>query len=109
MTRITCVCIDFSYFQERAGRFKRFASLFYKFSPVLMRECPKETVDAWKQMRRFLKPRCLIPALVQCNQPADPTQVFMHAADYILHVLLLHNICTSLRVDCIGLLVFPAI
>ena len=34
-----------------------------------------ETVDAWKQMKRFLKPRSLIPALVQCNQPADPKQV----------------------------------
>ena len=61
--------------QDRARRFKRFANLFYKFSPVLMRQCPLETVEAWKQMRRNLKPRSLIPALVQCNQPADPKQV----------------------------------
>ena len=62
-------------FQERAGRFKRFANLFYKFSPLLMRQCPMETVEAWKAMRRYLKPRSLIPALVQCNQPVDHTQV----------------------------------
>jgi hypothetical protein len=61
--------------KERTGRFKRFATLFYKFSPVLMRQCPMETVEAWEAMRRYLKPRCLIPALVQCNQPVDHTQL----------------------------------
>ena len=62
--------------QERVGRFKRFGSLFYKFSPVLMRQCPMETVEAWKRMKRYLQPRKLIPALVQCNQPADRKQVW---------------------------------
>ena len=62
--------------QERVGRFKRFGNLFYKFSPVLMRQCPMETVEAWKRMKRYLQPRKLIPALVQCNQPADRKQVW---------------------------------
>lgn len=62
-------------FQERTGRFKRFALLFYKFSPSFMRQCPIETVEAWVRMGRYLVPKKLIPALVQGSQPGDRKQV----------------------------------
>ena len=60
---------------EQRSKFKRFASLFYKFSPTLMRHCAPETVDAWIRMGRHLSPKKLIPALIQCNSPADQQQV----------------------------------
>lgn len=61
--------------KEQSSKFKRFAGLFYKFSPALMRHCPLETVDAWIRMGRHLSPKKLIPALIQCNVPADQQQV----------------------------------
>ncbi|KAK2189905.1 hypothetical protein NP493_94g03000 [Ridgeia piscesae] len=39
--------------------------LFYKFSPLLMQNIPKETVDVWIAKRGKLESRKLIPALVQ--------------------------------------------
>jgi hypothetical protein len=39
--------------------------LFYKFSPILMQNIPKETVDAWIAKKDQLDPKRLIPALVQ--------------------------------------------
>ena len=42
--------------------------LFYKFSPILMQNIPKETVDAWIAKKNHLLPKRLIPALVQYDQ-----------------------------------------
>ena len=61
--------------KERRTRFKPFAELFYKFSPALVKKCPRETVDAWITMGKHLEPHKLIPALIQCNQPVDSAQV----------------------------------
>ncbi|KAL5480111.1 hypothetical protein EMCRGX_G023733 [Ephydatia muelleri] len=58
---------------ERARRFQRFSTLFYKFSPVLMQHCPQSTVKSWIKMDKYLEPKRLIPALVQCS--GDPEQV----------------------------------
>ncbi|KAL5480112.1 hypothetical protein EMCRGX_G023734 [Ephydatia muelleri] len=57
---------------ERARRFQRFSTLFYKFSPVLMQHCPQSTVQSWIKMDKYLEPKRLIPALVQCS--GDPEQ-----------------------------------
>lgn len=56
--------------------------LFYKFSPVLMQQIPKETVSAWKQ--RPLDPRKLIPALVTHEQQIDASYI-PEAIDYLEH------------------------
>ncbi|XP_065072321.1 vacuolar protein sorting-associated protein 18 homolog [Rhopilema esculentum] len=56
--------------------------LFYKFSPVLMQQIPKETVDAWKQ--RNLDPRKLIPALVTHEQQTDVSYI-PEAIEYLEH------------------------
>jgi vacuolar protein sorting-associated protein 18 len=47
---------------------EKIESLFYKFSPVLMEHAPRETVQAWKGMRRFLVASKLIPSLVRYSQ-----------------------------------------
>ena len=61
--------------KEQSTRFKPFADLFYKFSPALVKKCAAETVEAWIKMGKHLEPHKLIPALIQCNQPADSAQV----------------------------------
>lgn len=47
------------------------ASLFYKFSPLLMQHLPKETVNAWISQKRALDPSRLIPALVRYDRSVD--------------------------------------
>ena len=66
--------------KEVMTRFKPFADLFYKFSPALVKRCAVETVDAWIKMGKWLEPHKLIPALIQCNQPADSAQVRAYCA-----------------------------
>lgn len=61
--------------KEHRTRFKPFADLFYKFSPSLVKRCAADTVESWIKMGKHLQPHKLIPALIQCNQPADPAQV----------------------------------
>ena len=61
--------------KEQKHHFKIFADLFYKFSPGLVKRCAGDTVEAWIKMGKLLEPQRLIPALIQCNQPADPAQV----------------------------------
>ncbi len=45
----------------------RRASLFYKYSSVLMQQNPIKTVDVWKRMANLLQPKNLIPAIVQLD------------------------------------------
>ncbi|CAD5115789.1 DgyrCDS4731 [Dimorphilus gyrociliatus] len=47
------------------------ASLFYKFSPLLMQHLPKETVNAWISQKRALDPSRLIPALVRYDRSIE--------------------------------------
>lgn len=61
--------------KERRARFKMYADLFYRFSPMLVKKCAMETVASWIKMDQLLEPHKLIPALIQCNQPADSAQV----------------------------------
>ncbi len=49
--------------------------LFYKFSPLLMQNIPKETVDAWISKGKQLDPKKLIPALVQYDHQKYRAQV----------------------------------
>ncbi len=42
--------------------------MYYKFSPVLIKHIPQETVEAWIACERCLNPKKLIPSLIQCNQ-----------------------------------------
>lgn len=60
---------------ERRARLEQLTQLVYKFSPALMKQCPADTVDTWIKIGRYLDAKRLIPALVQCTQPPDPTQV----------------------------------
>jgi hypothetical protein len=60
--------------------------LYYRFAPVLMRNAPKETVDAWLR-QTTLDPLRLIPALLHFQQaPRDPLQP-NHAVRYLNHVV----------------------
>ena len=69
------VCLSlFSPQHERKAMFQRFAVLYYKFSPVLVKHTPKETVAAWISAGKQLDPKKLIPALIQCTQPEDSSQ-----------------------------------
>lgn len=70
-----------------------------------------ETVDAWKQMKRFLKPRSLIPALVQCNQPVDPKQVKTCNFTCVFNVtnmlaMRTHHVCMCTNAGTYKLLLF---
>jgi len=56
--------------------------LFYKFSPVLMQQIPKDTVSVWKL--RSLDPRKLIPALVTHEQQMDASYI-PEAIGYLEH------------------------
>ena len=61
--------------KDKKARFNPFALLFYRYSPVLVKKCAEKTVDAWIKMDKFLEPKRLIPALIQCNQSVDSKQV----------------------------------
>ena len=68
------VALDISD-KDKKARFSSFATLYYKFSPILVKKCAEKTVDAWIKMDKFLEAKKLIPALIQCNQSADSKQV----------------------------------
>merc|ERR1712054_731586 len=51
--------------------------IFYKFSPILMAHQPVETVNAWISAP-FLKPKCLIPALMRYNPANNPPGETQH-------------------------------
>ncbi|KAF8329689.1 Pep3/Vps18/deep orange family-domain-containing protein [Cantharellus anzutake] len=57
-------------------------NLFYRFSPVLMRHAPKETVESWLR-RTTLDPHRLIPALLQ-TQHLPPSPL---SPNYAVHYL----------------------
>ncbi|KAK8861498.1 hypothetical protein IAR55_002319 [Kwoniella newhampshirensis] len=59
--------------------------LYYRFAAVLMRNAPKETVDAWMR-QPSLSPRYLIPALLQQQQRSEPI-TGNHAVRYLSHVI----------------------
>ena len=61
--------------RDKKARFTPFASLFYRFSPILVKKCAEKTVDAWIKMGKYLEPQKLIPALIQCNHSPDSKQV----------------------------------
>jgi len=61
--------------KDKKLRFSPFAILFYRYSPMLVKKCAEKTVDAWIKMDKFLEPKKLVPALIQCNQSADSKQV----------------------------------
>ena len=58
--------------------FQNDVELFYKFSPLLMQNVPKETVDAWISKGKDLDPKRLIPALVQYDHNKYRMQVMWH-------------------------------
>jgi hypothetical protein len=59
---------------SRKAQFQKFAALYYKFSPVLVKHVPVKTVEAWIEAGRYLDPKRLIPALIQCDKPGEPLQ-----------------------------------
>ncbi|OBZ78740.1 Vacuolar protein sorting-associated protein 18 [Grifola frondosa] len=60
--------------------------LYYRFAPVLMRQAPKETVDAWLR-QTSLDPLRLIPALLRLQHiPRDPLSP-NHAVRYLNYVI----------------------
>lgn len=60
---------------EQGTRDQFSRDLFYKFSPMLMQNIPKETVDAWIAKKDQLDPKRLIPALVQYDHNKYAAQV----------------------------------
>lgn len=61
------------------------ADLYYKFSPVLMQNAPRETVEIWKAAKNRLDPSRLIPALVRCDRTSGgkPTEQTLEAINYL--------------------------
>jgi len=61
------------------------AELYYKFSPVLMQNAPRETVEIWKAAKNRLDPSRLIPALVRCDRTSGgkPTEQTLQAISYL--------------------------
>ncbi len=59
---------------HRRAKFQKLSGLYYKFSPVLVKHIPRETVEAWISCERYLNPKKLIPALIQCNQTGGRNQ-----------------------------------
>ena len=57
--------------------------LYYRYSTVLIRHAPAETVDCWTR-RKSLDPRRLIPALLQHRPAVGETN---HAVRYLRHVV----------------------
>ncbi|GMK58572.1 hypothetical protein CspeluHIS016_0600140 [Cutaneotrichosporon spelunceum] len=57
--------------------------LYYRFASILMRNVPKQTVDAWER-QVALEPRRLIPALLQQRSEPLPTN---QAVRYLEHVV----------------------
>ncbi|WOO79548.1 Vacuolar protein sorting-associated protein 18 [Vanrija pseudolonga] len=57
--------------------------LYYRFASLLIRNVPKETVDAWIK-QQALSPRRLIPALL--NQKSEPLET-NQAVRYLEHVI----------------------
>ena len=88
-----CVCVtlslslSLSFQNEHKVRFRKFAGLYYKFSPVFVKYIPNSTVDAWIAADK-LDPKRLIPALIQCNQPGDTNQTMLKE-----QVQLYYSIC----------------
>ena len=62
--------------------------LFYKFSPILMQNIPRELVDAWITKKDRLNPRQLIPALVQYDSHKYKAQVGVHTIISYLNIYL---------------------
>lgn len=58
-------------------------ALYYRFASILMRNVPKQTVDAWERQSE-LQPRQLIPALLQQRSEPLPTN---QAVRYLEHVV----------------------
>ena len=54
---------------DRLAQYRK-ASLFYKYSSVLMQQNPIKTVDIWKRMSTLLQPKNLITAIVQLDTNA---------------------------------------
>jgi hypothetical protein len=70
--------------------------LYYRFASILMRNAPRETVDAWIK-RPTLDPRRLIPAIIQTKEDAR-----QHAIRYLGTVIgassdpIIHNLLLTL-------------
>ncbi|KAF8640380.1 hypothetical protein AX17_000050 [Amanita inopinata Kibby_2008] len=71
--------------------------LYYKFSSVLMRQVPRETVDSWLR-QPLLDPVRLIPALLQSQHaPRDPLSP-NHAIRYLNHIIFEgHNVSSTIH------------
>jgi len=72
------------------------SDLYYKFSPVLMQNAPKETVEIWKAAKNRLDPSRLIPALVRCDRtsggkPTDQTLEAINYLEFCVHHLQNHD------------------
>ncbi|PFH54792.1 hypothetical protein AMATHDRAFT_72557 [Amanita thiersii Skay4041] len=82
--------------------------LYYKFSTVLMRQAPKETVDSWLR-QPSLDPVRLIPALLKSQQaPRDPLSP-NHAIRYLNHVIFdQHNTSSTIHNLLITFYVSPS-
>ncbi|KAK9468292.1 Pep3/Vps18/deep orange family-domain-containing protein [Lipomyces arxii] len=60
--------------------------VYYKYSTVLLVNCPKETVDTWMRMPE-LQPRKLIPAILSYSQSVDSGQENNQAIRYLLYAI----------------------
>ena len=80
--------------------------LYYRFGPVLVRQAPKETVDAWLK-RDALDPLRLVPALLRLQDlPRDPLSP-NHAIRYLNYVVFeqqnvsptIHNLLATFHIS----------
>ncbi|KAL4241619.1 VPS18 family protein [Abortiporus biennis] len=68
--------------------------LYYRFAPTLMRQAPKETVDAWLR-QRSLDPIRLVPALLRLQHVTRDPLSPNHAIRYLNHVIFEQGVTSS--------------
>jgi vacuolar protein sorting-associated protein 18 len=75
-----------SYYCSNPCSLQNTLEMYYRFSPVLMRQAPKETTESWLR-QPALDPLRLIPALLQLQHaPRDPLSP-NYAVRYLNHVI----------------------
>ncbi len=72
ISRQVCYLSSSSWCRRLTTYLQSDLELYYRFAPTLMRQAPKETVDAWLR-QRALDPLRLVPALLRLHHlPRDP-------------------------------------
>ena len=51
-----------------------------------MQHCPSSTVQSWIKMDKYLEPKRLIPALVQCSDDAEQVTMVLGWVCYLLQL-----------------------